>query len=118
MTTITESNTDNNVSAPASVDGSWRITIHGPTGPQETTLELVTVDGVLSGTQSAMGQVETLIDLAYEQSSGAITWINKIKKPLPLTLKFQGVAEQGGISGHVNAAIMGKFPFTGIKNKE
>lgn len=104
-----------NSAAPGSVDGSWSVTIHGPTGPQATTLELKTVDGVLTGTQSAMGQLEEATSLAYDSKTGEISWINKIKKPLPITLKFQGTVESYSISGKVNAAIMGSFPFTAVK---
>ncbi|MGC1510753.1 hypothetical protein [Ketobacter sp.] len=108
-----ENNSDINI--PESVIGVWSVTIHGPTGPQETTLELKDNNGELIGTQSAMGQVEDLLDLSYDSGNGEIAWINKIKKPLPLSLKFRGVVEGDSISGHVNAAIMGKFPFTGVK---
>ena len=101
--------------APSSVDGIWSVTIHGPTGPQQTSLTLKTVDGVLTGTQSAMGQVEEATSLSYDKSNGEIAWINKIKKPLPITLKFSGVVEQNTMSGKVNAAIMGSFPFTAVK---
>jgi len=97
------------------IEGTWKVTIHGPTGPQETTLELSTTDGVLGGTQSAMGQVERLEDVTYDGASGEIAWVNKIKKPLPLTLKFQGVIEDEAMSGKVNASIMGSFPFTAVK---
>ena len=97
------------------IEGTWKVTIHGPTGPQETTLELATTDGVLGGTQSAMGQVEPLQDVTYDSASGEIAWVNKIKKPLPLTLTFRGVIEAGGMSGKVNASIMGAFPFTAVK---
>jgi len=105
------------LTAPTSVDGTWSVTIHGPTGPQETTLELKTVDSVLTGTQSAMGQVEVTTDLSYDQTSGELAWVNKIKKPLPITLKFAGTVEGDSISGKVNAAIMGAFPFTAVKTK-
>lgn len=110
--TVTETENKTDTSAPANIDGQWSVTIHGPTGPQETTLDLTTVDGVLTGTQSAMGQVETAMDLSYDASSGELAWVNKIKKPLPITLKFHGVVEGDTISGKVNAAIMGAFPFT------
>jgi hypothetical protein len=99
----------------SSVDGKWRVIIHGPTGPQETTLELKMANGVLTGTQSAMGQLEVATDLAFNQDSGELSWVNKIKKPLPLTLKFSGIVEGDNISGKVNAAIMGSFPFTAVK---
>lgn len=95
--------------------GKWNVTIHGPTGPQETTLELVSENGVLSGTQAAMGQVEVATDLTFNLESRELAWVNKIKKPLPITLKFSGVLEDGNISGKVNAAIMGAFPFTAVR---
>ena len=62
-----------------------------------------------------MGQVEVATDLTFNPESGELAWVNKIKKPLPITLKFSGVLEGGNISGKVNAAIMGAFPFTAVK---
>lgn len=100
----------------ASVEGAWTVTIHGPTGPQQTTLELYAVDGVLSGTQSALGQVEKVDEVSYDSASGEIAWVNKIKKPLPLSLKFQGVVEGKTMSGKASAGFMGSFSFTGIKS--
>lgn len=96
-------------------EGKWSVTIHGPTGPQETLLTLETIDGVLGGEQSALGQVEKLLDVSYDTASGQISWVNKIKKPLPISLKFQGVIEDQTMSGKVNASIMGAFPFTAVK---
>jgi hypothetical protein len=113
MTSDEESKTGS--AAPASVEGRWTVTIYGPTGPQETLLELAPTDGVLGGTQSALGQVEELNEVTYDSATGEIRWVNKIKKPLPLTLKFQGVVEEDTMSGKVNAAIMGSFPFTGVR---
>ena len=113
MTSNTESKTG--FAARPAVEGKWSVTIYGPTGPQETLLELATTDGVLGGTQSALGQVETLNEITYDSGTGEIMWVNKIKKPLPLTLKFQGVVEENTMSGKVNAAIMGSFPFTGVR---
>lgn len=107
--------TPNESSATSPVEGKWRVIIHGPTGPQETTLELQTVDGVLTGMQSAMGQTEVATDLAFNPENSELSWVNKIRKPLPLTLKFSGVVEGSNISGKVNAAIMGSFPFTAVK---
>lgn len=97
------------------IEGQWKVTIHGPTGPQETTLELTMADGALGGTQSAMGQVEELQDVTFDAATGELSWVNKIKKPLPLSLKFQGTVEGTTMSGKVNASIMGSFPFTAVK---
>ena len=95
-----------NNTAPASVDGTWSVTIHGPTGPQETKLELSTADGVLGGVQSAMGQIEKILDITYDNKTGDIMWINKVKKPLPLTLEFRGSAEGVTMSGKVKAGLI------------
>lgn len=97
------------------LDGTWKVIIHGPTGPQETTLELKTIDGVLTGTQSAMGQQEVATDLSFDPGSSTLSWVNKITQPLPLTLTFSGTVEGTHISGKVNAAIMGSFAFTAVK---
>ena len=99
----------------APVDGAWSVTIHGPTGPQETRLELTTTDGALGGTQSALGQVETIREISYNGASGTIVWVNKISKPLPLTLRFEGIVEDRTMSGTVAAGFMGSFPFTAVK---
>lgn len=101
--------------APLSVEGDWTVTIHGPTGPQETLLELRLANGALGGTQSAMGQVEKVDEISYDSRSGKLSWINKISKPLPLKLKFEGVVAGNTLSGKVKASIMGSFPFTGSK---
>jgi hypothetical protein len=100
---------------PASVEGTWTVTIHGPTGPQETTLILTIVNGVLGGTQSALGQVETVREIDYDSRSGKLSWVNKISKPLPLKLQFSGVVEGNSMNGKIKASIMGSFPFTAIK---
>ena len=92
-----------------------KVTIHGPTGPQQTTLEMAFNDGVLSGVQSAMGQVEEVSEPSFDSASGELFWINKVKKPMPLKLEFKGVVEGGEMSGKVKASIMGSFPFTAIK---
>jgi hypothetical protein len=99
----------------AVVEGVWTVTIHGPTGPQETSLELNMTNGVLGGTQSSMGQIETINEIGFDSKSGELVWVNKIKKPLPLSLKFKGVVEGATMSGKVSAGFMGSFPFTGVK---
>jgi hypothetical protein len=112
---MAESNTSA-TAAPASVEGTWNVTIHGPTGPQQTTLDLSVTDGVLGGVQSALGQVEKILEISYDSNSGDIRWINKVKKPLPLTLEFTGSVEGRTISGKVKAGVMGSFPFTATRN--
>lgn len=105
-----------NAGPPTSIEGTWTVTIYGPTGPQETTLELRLVNGVLGGTQSALGQVEKVDEIAYDSRSGKVAWVNKISKPLPLKLKFEGTVDGGAMNGKIKASIMGSFPFTGQRH--
>ncbi len=109
-------NRSTDTAPPASIEGIWTVTIYGPTGPQETTLELSIVNGILGGTQSALGQVEKVDEIVYDRRSGKVAWVNKISKPLPLKLKFEGSVEGGAMNGKVKASIMGSFPFTGIRH--
>jgi carbon-monoxide dehydrogenase large subunit len=101
----------------AAVEGTWAVTIHGPTGPQETILELNSTDGTLGGSQSAMGQVEKIVEISWNSATGDLMWVNKIKKPLPLSLKFQGQVEGSTMSGKVATGIMGSFPFTAVRRE-
>lgn len=100
---------------PASIEGAWTVTIYGPTGPQETTLELRLVNGALGGTQSALGQVEKVDEISYDSRTGKVAWVNRISKPLPLKLKFEGTVDGGAMNGKIKASIMGSFPFTGVR---
>lgn len=104
-----------NAGPPPSIEGMWTVTIYGPTGPQETSLELRVVNGVLGGTQSSLGQVEKVDEINYDGRTGKVEWINKIRKPLPLKLIFGGVVEGNAMNGKVKASIMGSFSFTGVK---
>lgn len=100
---------------PASIEGIWTVTIYGPTGPQDTTLELRLVNGALGGTQAALGQVEKVDEIAYDSRTGKVAWVNKISKPLPLKLKFEGTVDGAAMNGKIKASIMGSFPFTATR---
>lgn len=96
-----------------SLDGTWTVTIDGPTGPMETTLTLETVDGTLTGVQSGQGASSPILDAKLD--NGQLTWINQISKPMKMKLTFTGAVQGDRISGKVKAGFMGSFPFTGVK---
>lgn len=100
-------------SAPASVDGEWTVTVKGPTGAMDSTLVLQTIDGVLGGSQSGEGATNEIDSADYD--SGRIAWVNTIKKPMKMKLKFEGEVEGNTMSGKVKAGFMGSFPFTAVK---
>lgn len=100
-------------SAPASIDGDWTVTVKGPTGPMDSELALLISNGQLSGTQTGEGTTTPVHDISYE--NGNVTWVNKIKKPMKMTLTFSGKVQGDTISGKVKAGFMGSFPFTAVK---
>ncbi|WP_290580914.1 cytochrome P450 [Ketobacter sp.] len=101
--------------APASVEGKWTVTVKGPTGPMDSSLELATVNGALGGTQAGDGNVDPIDSITYNPANGEIEWINKIKKPMKLKLTFKGVVEGDTMTGKVKTGFMGAFPFTAVK---
>ncbi len=103
------------VAAPASVEGEWDLTVKGPTGPQETVLNLKSSGGVLSGTQSGEGMSNEVEEITYDAATGDISWAYRITKPMKLTLKFTGKADGNTISGKVKAGFMGSFNYTATK---
>ncbi len=98
---------------PASVDGTWTVTIKGPTGAMPSTLVLETVDGVLTGNQSGEGTTTPIDGITYEQ--GKIVWTNAITKPMKLKLQFSGEVRGDTMEGKDKAGFMGSYPFTGTR---
>jgi len=100
--------------APASIDGEWNVVIKGPTGPMDNKLIVETVDGQIQARQGEDGaEFETVDDISYTE--GAVSWINKIKKPMKMKLQFSGVVDGDTMSGKVKAGFMGTFPFSASK---
>jgi hypothetical protein len=98
---------------PVSVEGSWKVVIKGPTGPQETTLVLTRRDGVLSGEQSAQGASSPVTEVALDGNK--LSWVNHVTKPMKLKVRFEGVIDGATMSGKCKPGFMGSFPFTGTK---
>jgi hypothetical protein len=96
-----------------SIDGNWKITIKGPTGPMSTKLVLSTADGTLSGTQSGQGETSTIVDAKFDGKT--IYWVNNTTKPMKLKVEFTGEVNGDQMSGKVKTGFMGTFPFTGTK---
>lgn len=96
-----------------SVEGTWKVVIKGPTGPQETQLVLAMKDGVLTGEQSAQGASSPVTDVALDGNK--LSWVNHVTKPMKLKVRFEGVVEGGRMSGKCKPGFMGSFPFTGTK---
>jgi 2,4-diaminopentanoate dehydrogenase len=99
-----------------SVEGTWKVTIKGPTGPQETLLVLAREGGVLTGTQSAQGVSQPISDCTFDGNK--LSWRNQLSKPMKLKLQFSCVIDDTNtMSGKVSTGMMGSFPFTAVKLK-
>ncbi|HKY89852.1 MAG TPA: hypothetical protein VJM11_02390 [Nevskiaceae bacterium] len=95
------------------VEGTWKVVIKGPTGPQETQLVLTRKDGVLAGEQSAQGASSPVSEMVLE--GNRLSWVNHVAKPIKMKVRFEGTLEGDRMSGKCKPGFMGSFPFTGVK---
>jgi len=98
----------------SAVDGTWKVTVRGPTGAEVTTLKLETVDGVLTGTQTGQGKTSEISEAKVDGNN--VYWVNHVTMPLKMKVEFSGVVEENAISGKVKAGFAGSFPFSGVRN--
>jgi cytochrome P450 len=99
--------------APAAVEGSWKVTVKGPTGPQASTLELVRKGEEWSGNQTGQGVTTAVSEIKVDGNN--IRWVNHVTKPMKLKVEFTGVIDGTQMSGKCKAGFMGSYPFTGVK---
>lgn len=93
------------------VDGSWTITIHSPMGDQRGVLDLAVHDGFLTGNAAAMG---TRLELAEGTVDGdRVTFSMRVKRPMPMRLRFDLAVDGDDLHGHVVAGPFGKQQVTG-----
>jgi len=96
-----------------SVDGNWSMVLATPMGEQEATLTLATMDGKLTGTQSAQGRSAEITDGAVKGDE--LKWTASITDPMPLTLTFTGTVDGDTMSGHVAIGPIWRFPFNATR---
>lgn len=96
------------------VDGTWKITVNTPMGPQESTLTLSTASGGLTGSQAApSGQSADIMD--GEVNGNEVSWKAAITRPMAMTLHFSGTVEGDNISGSVKLGMFGSSRFSGSR---
>jgi hypothetical protein len=98
---------------PATIAGTWNVTIKTPGGGTNTVLAFENDNGVLSGTQSAQGQSTPLTEIRLEGSR--ISWVNVVTKPMKLSCRFSAEVSGGRMAGKMKAGIMGSFAFSAEK---
>jgi hypothetical protein len=95
------------------VDGNWNITMSTPMGDRQTTLNLKSSGGALTGTQAAEGNSVDIFD--GTANGDDVFWKVSITDPMPLTLEFTGKVAGDSISGQMGIGPMGSFPFRGTR---
>ena len=96
------------------VDGTWKLTVNTPMGPQESTLVIASSGATLTGTQSAGSGEGKPID-SGTVNGNAITWKSSISRPMPMTLEFSGVVNGDSLSGSVKLGMFGSQQFSGVR---
>lgn len=96
------------------VDGTWKLTINTPLGPQESTLVISSSGTSLTGTQSAASGEGRPIEEGVVNGS-ELRWKAGITRPMPMTLEFSATVEGDRMSGSVKLGMFGAQPFSGVR---
>jgi hypothetical protein len=97
-----------------SADGTWKVVMKTPIGERKGTLTVQSAGGSLSGKMTNdEGNSTDIFD--GKASGNAVSFKAAIKNPMPLTLEFSGSVDGDKISGTVNAAGVGSWPFSGTR---
>jgi hypothetical protein len=96
-----------------SFDGTWKITIVTPMGDQHAQLELKQDGAAISGTASQGGESAPLIDPSLD--GDRIRWSQDIKKPMPMTVKFDLTRTGDTLQGTAKAGFFLTANVTGTR---
>ncbi|MET0283560.1 MAG: cytochrome P450, partial [Polyangiales bacterium] len=95
------------------LEGTWNLTVKGPTGAQATVLVIKSEGGVLTGSATGQGSTTAVTDVKVEGNN--VSWVNNVTKPMKLKVTFTGEIAGNTITGKCKAGFMGSFKFTGTK---
>ncbi|MBD2857711.1 hypothetical protein IB286_01745 [Spongiibacter sp. KMU-158] len=97
----------------AAPEGTWNITVKGPTGKEVTVLELQRDGDTLTGTQTGRG-VSTPIENGKVEGN-TVSWTQQVTKPMKLNVTFIGEITGNDIAGKVKVGMM-SHKFSGSKD--
>lgn len=96
--------------AASSVDGIWNTVLSTPMGPERIVITIATDGEILTGDmnsdQGAMAFQGTAI-------GNNLKWDLKVRKPMPLTLKYDVVIDGDKLTGKVKMGMFGTAKLTG-----
>lgn len=97
-----------------SADGTWKLSMQTPVGERKVTLDLKSAGAALTG--KLTGEEGNSTEIFDGSTSGDnLAFKAAIKVPMPLTLEFTAAVSGDKISGTVNAAGVGSWPFSGAR---
>lgn len=96
-----------------SADGKWNIVVDTPTGKTESVLDLATEGATLTGTATTNGAMIDIEDGQVEDDR--LRFSVKIKKPMPVRLKFDVGVSGDQMEGEVKVGIFGKSKVVGAR---
>ena len=95
-----------------SADGTWKITLSTPMGPQEVTASITTAGDRFTGkAQGPMGDQE----ISGAVSGDTLSWSTDISRPMPMTIEFTATVEGDSMSGSAKLGAFGAAPLKGVR---
>jgi carbon-monoxide dehydrogenase large subunit len=98
--------------APAMIDGSWKMVLATPMGPQEMVGRFSTEGSVLKG---VLESAEGAMDFVGTVTGNQLKWEMKVRKPMPITLKYDLSVEGNTISGKAKLGMFGTAKVSGVR---
>jgi carbon-monoxide dehydrogenase large subunit len=92
------------------VDGTWDTVLATPMGPQRIVMTFATKGDLLTGGMTSDQGSETFAGTA---NGSTLKWDLKVKKPMPITLKYDVVIEGDALRGKVKMGMFGTAKLTG-----
>ncbi|MEC9363597.1 MAG: alpha/beta hydrolase [Pseudomonadota bacterium] len=99
---------------PMRPDGRWTLTVKTPMGIKTDTLELRSIKGGVTGTQTSP-EIGTHPDLKIKVDGNTLSWDIPVTKPIKITLKFTVRIDGDAMTGTVKAGMFGKAPLSGVR---
>jgi hypothetical protein len=96
-----------------SVDGKWNIVVDTPTGKTESVLDITTDGATLTGTSTSDGTVLNIDNGKVDDDR--LLFSVKIRKPMPIRLKFDVGVAGDKMDGEVKVGIFGKSKVVGTR---
>jgi len=91
--------------------GTWNIVMKTPMGDREAVLTLAQEGDALSGKMQADGNEIEVQEGSVED--GRAKWKADLTSPMPITLEFDVIEENGNLDGTVKLGMFGSSAVTG-----